>query len=66
MGHQHAVSGEARDLICVDVLVVWAVHHLVPVVLIQNLRVVADALNVQVLPLVVETIFLQTHRRSAR
>ena len=49
----------ATDLVCIDILVVWAVHHLIAVVLLQNLRVIADRLNVQVLPLVMKTIFLQ-------
>ena len=47
-------------LFSVDVLIVWTVHHLVAVVLFQHLRVIAYALNVQVLPLVVKAVFLQS------
>lgn len=45
-------------LLGVHVLVVWTVHHLVAVILLQHLWVITDALDVQVLPLVVKPVFL--------
>lgn len=47
-------------LVSVDILIIWTVHHLVAVVLFQHLGVIAYALNVQVLPLVVKAVFLQS------
>lgn len=49
----------AYHLISVDILVVRTVHHLVPIILLQHLRIVADALNVQILPLGVKPLLLQ-------
>jgi hypothetical protein len=46
-------------------LVVWAVHHLVAVVLRQDVRVVADALYEQVLPLSVVSISLHSAMHSS-
>lgn len=46
-------------LISVHILVVRTIHHLVSVVLHKDLRVIANALNVQVLPLVMESLLLQ-------
>ncbi len=65
MRHAAGYSGKPTredlpHLFSVDILIVWTVHHLIAVVLFQHLRVIAYALNVQVLPLVVKAVFLQS------
>ncbi len=65
MRHAAGYSGKPTHdnlphLFSVDILVIWTVHHLVTVVLFQHLGVVAYALDVQVLPLVVKAVFLQS------
>ncbi len=56
----NAEACKTQHLLRVGVLVVRAVHHLVAVVLRQNVRVIADALDEQVLPLPVEAFALQS------
>ena len=53
------VTGAIAHLFLSGRLVVWAVHHLVAVVLCQNVWVIADALYEQVLPLAVVPVSLQ-------